>query len=285
MVSSTYKAQSVDTSIEAELVQFALWRRRLPAERLALASETTRSCWELSVCGIQQRNPNASPTKIKQLFIKATLGQEWVELLKDLIGHSFVLRDPVWLARKIAGVMDSLSVPYYVGGSVASSTHGEPRATQDVDIIVNIKAEQAQQLFQFMASEFYISDIAVEDALSGRVSWFNVIHLESAAKADIFVMRNEPFALSQMSRRQMYTPTNRPEEAFYVCSPEDSILQKLVWYHMAFGDSPRQWRDILGVLKLQGQNLDFDYLWQWAETLNVVSNLDKAFTEADLIGF
>ncbi|HBE20421.1 MAG TPA: hypothetical protein DEG17_15225 [Cyanobacteria bacterium UBA11149] len=283
--SLSYKTQSIDTSIEAELVQFSLWRSRLPSQRLILASDMTRRCWELSMDGMRNRYPDATVWQIKELFIKATIGEEWVRILKDILGENFVLRDPVWLVIKLADILNSLSIPYYVGGSVASSTHGEPRATQDVDIIVDIKTQEVEPLIQALSGEFYISEIAVNDAINGKVSSFNVIHLESVAKADIFVMKNEPFALSKMERRQIHIPFNNPEKAFYICTPEDTILQKLVWHRMAFGDSPRQWRDILGVLKLQGDTLDFDYLWEWAETLHLESDLDRAFSEADLIGF
>ena len=107
-----------------------------------------------------------------------------------------------------------------------------------------------------------------------------MIHFETTEKADLFVMRENEFARSQMSRRQLYRPDRDIQKAFYVCSPEDTVLQKLVWYRMTARESQKQWRDILGVLKLQRENLYFDYLWFWANQLELLEDIDRAFTEA-----
>ncbi|MEM9541171.1 MAG: hypothetical protein AAGA60_16915 [Cyanobacteria bacterium P01_E01_bin.42] len=96
-------------------------------------------------------------------------------------------------------------------------------------------------------------------------------------------MRENEFARSQMSRRQLYSPDENPHNAFYVCSPEDTILQKLVWYRMTARESQKQWRDILGVLKLQGESLNFDYLCFWGDRLELLPDLDRALTEAGLL--
>jgi hypothetical protein len=134
-----------------------------------------------------------------------------------------------------------------------------------------------------LSKDFYISDIAVDDAIRGRTSSFNVIDLETTEKADMFVMRNDGFAISKMERKQLYIPVNRPtSDGIYLCSPEDTILQKLVWYRMTKNESQRQWRDVLGVMKLQGDRLDFEYLQKWAEELSLSDLLETASTESGL---
>ncbi|GAB4301927.1 MAG: hypothetical protein Fur0025_42420 [Oscillatoriaceae cyanobacterium] len=70
------------------------------------------------------------------------------------------------------------------------------------------------------------------------------------------------------------------DKGFYLCSPEDTVLQKLIWFRMTENESQKQWRDILGVLKLQGARLDFGYMWHWGERLGVLAELERAFTEA-----
>jgi hypothetical protein len=86
-----------------------------------------------------------------------------------------------------------------------------------------------------------------------------------------------------MERRQLYIPVNRPaSEAIYLCSPEDTVLQKLVWYRMTKNESQRQWRDVLGVLKIQGDRLDFDYLQKWSEELSLSDLLETAYTESGI---
>jgi len=253
-----------------------------PAKRLALASAATRGCRQLALSGIKKRNPQLDSIYLKQEFIKATLGQQFIEIAQ-LVETKLVMQDPIWLAAKIGNILDTLSISYYVGGSIASSAHGEPRSTQDADIAISIRKEQTQSLMQAMQSEFYISDIAVEDALRGKSSSFNVIHLETAIKADIYLIKpDREYEQSQLDRRQQFYPDDRPELTFYICSPEDIILQKLIWYRMSRFQSDKQWRDILGVMKLQADSLDRTYLQHWSSQLNVASEIDRAFFESGL---
>lgn len=283
VVPSGYKTQSADTSIEAELVQFELWRRMTPGQKQAFFRRVAKRMPILVLSKIQASFPNASPTVVRQQYIRKRLGQQWADLLYGLDGEKgLMLEDPIWLAQCLVFILDSLGIPYYVGGSVASSLQGEVRYTEDLDLVVNILPTQVQPLIQAMAEQFYISEVAVEDALSGRTSSFNVIHLETTEKADLFVMRDDEFSRSKMSRRQLHVPNSEFDKSFYVCSPEDTVLQKLLWFRMTKRESQKQWRDILGVLKLQGECLDFSYMQHWAERLGLLSELASAFTEAGL---
>ena len=101
-------------------------------------------------------------------------------------------------------------------------------------------------------------------------------------KVDIFILKDQPFARSEFERRQYVIVRQNPEQSLWLPSPEDIILQKLSWYRLGGEVSDKQWRDILGVMKLQGQQLDFSYLWQWAESLRLVELLDRAFRESGL---
>lgn len=282
LAQSGYQTQASDTTIEAEVVQFSLWRRMGLNKRLALASATTKSCKQLTLSGIKKRHPHLSPSSLKQAFVKATLGEEFADI-HTLLETRLLMEDPIWLAAKVGRILDELSIPYYVGGSIASSAHGEPRSTQDADIAVSIEENQACLLIEAMQREFYISSTSVAEALSGRMTTFNVIHLETSIKADIYLIRlDNEYERSQLARRQRYTSEDRPELSFYLCTPEDIILQKLVWYRLGRQQSDKQWRDILGVLKLQGESLDFTYLQNWAERLSLTPLLTQAQTEAGL---
>ncbi len=86
-----------------------------------------------------------------------------------------------------------------------------------------------------------------------------------------------------MNRSQLYVPEENPEQAFYLCTPEDTILQKLVWMRIAQNESQKQWRDILGVLKIQRERLDLDYLWQWSEYLNISASLNQAIQQSGIM--
>ncbi|MCL1467790.1 hypothetical protein [Argonema galeatum] len=281
----SYRTQSVDTSIEAEQVQFRLWRKMTPAQKEALFRRVAKRGPTLALMGIKTQYPNASKDVVRQQYIRKRLGQEVAHLLSELnYKGELMIEDPIWLAHLLAVILNSLNIPYYVGGSVASSLQGEVRYTEDLDLVVNIQPTQIQPLIDAMAGQFYISEVAVEDAMSGRTLSFNVIHLTTTEKADIFVMRDDEFSRSKMARRQLHIPDGDIDKCFYVCTPEDTVLQKLVWFRMTARESQKQWRDILGVLKLQGERLDFEYLNQWAQALQLTELLAQALREAGLSG-
>ncbi len=282
-----YKTQSIDTSIDAELYLFGLWRQMNLKQKENLILKVFKKAAMFTLTGISSLYPNASPNEIRYYYVRKRLGERVAELLKPITyNKALMIEDPIYLARKIDVLLKSLDIPYYIGGSVASSFQGEVRYTEDLDLVVNIQSSQTQSMLEVFSKDFYISEIAIDDAMRGRTSSFNVIDLETTEKADIFVMRNDPFALSKMARRKLYVPVNRSEsDAIYLCSPEDTVLQKLVWSRMTKNESQRQWRDVLGVLKLQGDRLDFNYLQKWAVELNLHDLLQTAFTESGLQSF
>jgi hypothetical protein len=159
-----------------------------------------------------------------------------------------------------------------------------------LDLVVDLEVETAPQLIAVMAEEFYISESAVNEALqkaktSPHEASFNAIYLPSLEKVDIFVMSNDdPFSRSVMNRRQLYPISNLTSDAtdsgIYIYSPEDIILQKLSWYTLIPGGSQKQWRDVLGVLKVQGEGIDRSYLHQWAIALELTDLLNTALLQS-----
>lgn len=264
-------------------MQFGLWRKMTPGQKEALARRVAKRLPTLVLMKIRRQLPDASVAQVRQEYIRKRLGEKWADFLCRLdYPGGLMVEDPIWLARQLAMILDELGISYYVGGSVASSLQGEVRYTEDLDLVVNIQPTQIQPLISAMAGQFYISEVAVEDAISGRTSSFNVIHLETTEKADIFVMRDDEFSRSKMARRLLHVADVDFDKSFYVCTPEDTVLQKLVWFRMTARESQKQWRDILGVLKLQGESLDFGYMWQWAQSLGLLSELETALTEAGI---
>jgi hypothetical protein len=113
---------------------------------------------------------------------------------------------------------------------------------------------------------------------SARASSFNLIHLTTIFKVDIFIAGDEPFTQQQLARRQLRV-LEPPNQNAYVASPEDVILAKLNWYRLGGGVSERQWHDIQGVLDVQGDQLDHTYMHQWAALLELTDLLHRAITE------
>jgi hypothetical protein len=180
----------------------------------------------------------------------------------------------------VVEVLEQLEVPYHIGGSVASSLNGIPRLTIDVDLVTNLKLEHVRPLVRLLEAEYYIDEDAVRDAVKRRSS-FNVIHLESILKIDVFIAKSRVFDQEEFRRVRLKTleGSDRP---FYVASPEGTVLNKLEWYRMGGEVSDRQWNDILGVLKVQGTNLDMAYLQRWAAALKVSDLLERALVDAGL---
>jgi len=282
-----YITQSIDTTVDAEMYLFSLWRQMDLPQREKLMLRVFKKAALFSLTSIKNLYPGASPDEVRYHYVKKRLGLKVANLLQSqAYGKELMIEDPIYLARKVAVLLESLSISYYIGGSVASSLQGEIRFTEDLDLVVNIQTNQVQSILNIFSKDFYISEIAIDDAMRGRTSSFNIIDLETTEKADIFVMRSDAFAISKMERKQLYIPVNRTEaDAIYLCSPEDTILQKLVWYRMTKNESQRQWRDVLGVLKLQGDRLDFDYLQKWGVELSLSDLLETAYTESGLSSF
>lgn len=187
------------------------------------------------------------------------------------------------VALVITHTLDVLGIAYCVGGSFSSTVHGEARATRDVDILAALRPTNGVAFVDALAAAFYIQMQDVQDAVTlaptlretpHERATFSMIHHASFFKADIFVSSGRPFDHSQLARRVMIDVA--PSQALAIASAEDTILAKLEWYRMGNEVSDRQWRDVLAVLAAQNATLDYVYLRQWANTLDVRDLLDRA---------
>jgi hypothetical protein len=194
-----------------------------------------------------------------------------------------MLNEPVAVTLQVVDALDALDIPYFIGGSLASSVHGIIRTTMDVDLIADLRMEHVEPLVQMLRDTFFIDGEMIRDAIRRRRS-FNVIHLETMFKVDIFVRKRRPFDQAQFERRLLQTLATDPETTAYVASAEDTVLSKLEWYHMGDEVSDRQWNDVQNVLKVQSGQLDLDYLRQWATQLGVLDLLARALAEAGIKG-
>jgi hypothetical protein len=129
---------------------------------------------------------------------------------------------------------------------------------------------------------FYVDAQAVEDAITHRSS-FNVIHLETMFKVDVFIPKRRPFDQAQLDRRILQVIATDPERTAYMASAEDTILAKLDWYRQGGQVSERQWRDVLGVLRVQGDSLDMDYLRRQAAALGIADLLEQSLAQIDQV--
>ena len=186
--------------------------------------------------------------------------------------------DIVRALAPLARELNSQGIGFHVGGSVASSAHGLPRATIDVDIVADIRLNQVEPLVAALENAYYIDGDMLRDAIRRRASC-NLIHLGTMLKVDVFILKRQPYDLEAFRRAE---PGLIDGVAFPLSGPEDIALHKLYWFKLGGGVSERQWNDVLGVLKVQADGLDLVYMRRWAPSLGVVELLEAACSDAGL---
>lgn len=180
----------------------------------------------------------------------------------------------------VVNAFKKIGVSYYLGGSVASSAYGIARATLDVDLVADLSVQHVNSLTEMLKSDYYIDKEMILDAIK-RHSSFNLIHLETMLKVDIFIIKDRPYDGVAFQRKRKDTlDEEQGADEFYFASPEDIILNKLEWFQMGGKVSERQWHDVLGIMKVQRELMDKEYLRRWATELGISDLLEQAFLDA-----
>jgi hypothetical protein len=165
----------------------------------------------------------------------------------------------------VATWLDESGIPWMIAGSFASTYYGHPRATQDVDIVIDPSRAALDRFLDRVPSErVYVDRRAAHDALAQR-DLFNLIDLETSWKVDLIVRKDRPFSRAELERR---TPVEWLGTRLFVASAEDVILSKLEWAKLS-GGSERQLRDVAGVVEARADNLDIAYIERWLDDLSV----------------
>ena len=190
---------------------------------------------------------------------------------------SVAFGDNLQALKSITNVLDKLQISYRIAGSVASSVLGVMRSTLDIDLVADIRGYHVSQLTALLQKDFFV-DVEFLAESVGLCQSFNILHRETFLKVDIFPLKLRSYDQTAFRRKHVDQLAESLEVNFF--TPEDVLLSKLEWFELGERSSERQWGDILGVLRIQAENLDFEYLHEWAEKLGVDGLLDQALQES-----
>jgi len=182
--------------------------------------------------------------------------------------------DLVAALAPVSAALTKLGIRHFVGGSVASSFHGASRSTMDVDIVAEMTESTVSSFLKCFDKDFYVNEAAVRDAIR-RKSCFNLIHLPTSFKVDLFISRQRPFDVSAMNRATVAHLGDSHSLDIHVATAEDTIISKLEWYRRTNETSERQWDDVTRLLKLLGGDADVEYLKESAESVGVQDLLER----------
>lgn len=182
--------------------------------------------------------------------------------------------NPLDVIARVAAILDELAIGYVLGGSLAASFYGEPRATADIDVAVRLTRESADRFLARAVGAFYVPANAARRAIETHDS-FNLIDSASPFKIDVFVLGDSLLDRRQFERR-VHLDVPGTATGLWVTSPEDVILRKLDWFRDGGEVSDQQWRDILGIVRVRGDRLDLAYLETTAVDLGLDTLLRRA---------
>lgn len=233
---------------------------------------------QLILSGLRSQYPEADEHELRKLLYIRRLGRE---ISEKIFTHTDFL--PKWeentaaepqIIFLVTKQLNTLKIPYYISGSVASIIYGEERFTKDADLVIRIFPFHIPKFVQVFENEFVISAGAIQAALQGRRA-FNMIHIGTAFKIDFYpISDDDDLEIDAFARRRL---NDIGTGEVWLASAEDVILAKLRWFRKGGEVS---WRDVLGVLKVQGESLDFAYLSAQAQRFGLKDLFDQAREDA-----
>jgi hypothetical protein len=271
---------SADTSGEAERLQVRIWRSLASADTARVIAGACRTVREVALAGLRERHPEASDAELVTRLAAITLGPALARQVYsdvDMLFHS-ESGDLIRVTLVVTAALEASGVRYTVGGSLASSFSGEPRASVDADILMEMRADQVELFLAVLGNQFYADPDSLRRAISSGSST-NLVHRPTGIKVDLFAASSVLDA-QQLDRRRQVQIASGPDRFIFIHSPEDILLQKLHWYRLGGGVSERQWRDAVSIVLVQAERLDGEYLARTAERVGLSDLLERLYKEA-----
>ncbi|OJJ15957.1 hypothetical protein BI308_23985 [Roseofilum reptotaenium AO1-A] len=280
-----YRPQARDTIAEADRLEFLLLRSRQrngvlsrsPLQRYGMARDLMKRTRQLSLQSIKRRFPHLTGQALAEKIARAWLQDDYPSAFVPGNNEKMWIQDPLEIAFLLHNLFESLQIEYFIARGSAAILYGEPRTTRDLDVVVSMQRDRLDEAIASLEeSGFYV--VGIEDVKNGRLNILQVIHMATIARGDLILLGTTPFDQMQLERRQAVSMEEG--QILYYASPEDTILSKLQWQQQS--QSEKQWRDLLGILKVQGELLDLNYLQEWAIQLSLSEDLHLVLAEAGL---
>lgn len=172
--------------------------------------------------------------------------------------------------KLILEALEAAEIEYLIGGAIAEWAWGEPRATQDLDIVINLPIKAIGKFSKELEKRNMLvpSDIILDTMTEDRADIpLNAIHMYSGLKADIYLMRDGDMLRKSAFQRRVQVDYGPPIGRVYVHSPEDLILYKLLY--LGLSGQPKHARDIAAILRAKKNQLDFGYIEKWVTQLGL----------------
>ncbi|TVQ05354.1 MAG: hypothetical protein EA368_19505 [Leptolyngbya sp. DLM2.Bin27] len=240
-----------------------------------MGAQLTRSARQFSLNCFHQRFKQLTPPQFARKMAEVWL-QEYCPP-NYVPGGSEVswIQDSIQLAADLHSIFEAQGIPYYVTGGVAAIAYGESRTTQDLDMVLSVPRAAIPALAAALEQAgFYVP--GVDDVASGRIKTLQVTQIDTISRADLVIADVNPYEQLKFERRQTYRLTD--STSVYLASPEDLVVNKLRWGRQS--QSEKQWRDVLGVLKAQQGDLDYEYMHRWAAEFDLAEALEQVTLEA-----
>ena len=174
--------------------------------------------------------------------------------------------------KLILECLEAAEVEYLIGGAIAEWAWGEPRATRDLDIVINLPIKAVSRFSKELEKRNMLVpvDIILDAMLEDRADIpLNAIHMYSGLKADLYFMREGDALRQSAFQRRVLVDYGPPIGKVYVHSPEDLILYKLMY--LGLSGQPKHARDIAAILRAKKNQLDLGYIEEWVTQLGLGS--------------
>lgn len=284
------RTQSVDTHPEAERIMIELIRSASVSKRFRLVQSLTQSAFWANVHAWQERHRGASEQEAAVHVLSYSYGPDLAKLVQATLAkrEDWHLQavDLLAVMLPIRYTLEDLHVPYYLGGSIARSLHGMQQLAQDIDLVVDLGDQVLPSLFAVLRQHYLFNEDEARKAVRTRTS-FPLIHLDSLMKVDVVLPKPEAF---ETFTRQLIrcSPLDERYPPIPLASATEMLLFKVQRYQR--GEQARtdgmqddaEWNDILGMLKVQGPDLDLPLLEEWAASLGITDTWQRALVDAGL---